>query len=190
MSISLAMTMKRVGVIHSTVVIAIWLVLSCGVPVMAEETPSLCKSDEKTFFSCLLTNQKIVSLCGDKSLSQEKGHLQYRFGKGLSSIELEYPEFGVKPVAAFKYYYEPSGAKGSITAVSFKINKYRYSLFDTSSAFGFNGSGLIVRRSGKLVTKMSCKLSLSSEVGDVFYLLKEIGLSGNADDVDYVGVEQ
>lgn len=116
------------------------LAFSCVYSIKILGAPAtLCNSDEKIAFPCWVSGSKMVSLCASPDLSKTTGYLQYRFGNS-ASIELDYPQRQVSPASAFKYlqYYFP---KGGTTAMSFTLSAYRYSLFRTTSAFGYNGAG-------------------------------------------------
>jgi hypothetical protein len=97
-----------------------------------ELATSLCAKEEKVVFSCTLKNAKVVSLCSSTKLSKTEGYLQYRFG-GSGKIELEYPKEREATQKAFKYshYFR---AQVDLTEISFTIDRYVYTIFDT-----FNG---------------------------------------------------
>lgn len=90
---------------------------------------SLCEKGEATFFSCVLENKKIVSLCGDSdNLSSTKnGYVQYRFGSP-SNMEMMYPKKHTPPVGIF---FKSDNSGGSVTTaneVFFNIGNYKYIL--------------------------------------------------------------
>ena len=90
---------------------------------------SLCEKSETIFFSCILENKKIVSLCGDgDNLSNPKtGYIQYRFGSP-SNMEMMYPKKHTPPVGIF---FKSDNSGGSVTTaneVFFNIGNYKYIL--------------------------------------------------------------
>jgi hypothetical protein len=93
---------------------------------------SLCVKGEKTVFSCVLNNAKTISLCSSAKLNKDEGYLQYRFGVP-GKIELEYPKERAAPQKSFQYnhYFR---AQVDLTEISFSIDGYVYTVFDT-----FNG---------------------------------------------------
>lgn len=160
--------------------------------VTLEQSMTLCEPKEVIVFSCSLPKRKIVSLCASKDAVNNVGYMQYRFGRGTSSIELEYPQKKAPPKEYFKYYTF-AFAKGGTAAISFRNGQYRYSLFSTTSAFGYNGSGVILSRDNKRVSFSKC-------IGDPFihdemqspipfFGLQRLGLPDAGDDISYIGPE-
>ena len=75
---------------------------------------TLCARDERIIFSCPIRRPaKIVSLCGSKNLTSERGYLQYRFGVP-EKIELEFPKdrTGTQP----KFQYTHRWTEGDVLA--------------------------------------------------------------------------
>ncbi len=60
-------------------------------PGWTETTVSHCTSNETILFSCVLKNQKIVSLCSTQKSPEDSGYIQYRFGANRR-IELLIPK--------------------------------------------------------------------------------------------------
>ena len=155
----------------------------------ADTQTTLCSDQETVVFSCALSDRKLVSLCASRNLSRDSGYLQYRFGQDISGIELEYPSRSTRASVAFKYLHHYF-AKGGTSAVSFRIGTFRYSLFRTTSAFGFNGAGVIVDKADKRIAYLRCEDSTILMDHDSFYHLSAVGLPDANGDVSYIGAEQ
>lgn len=165
-----------------------------------EPSTTLCKPEEDIVFSCLLVKKKIVSLCASKDASDTAGYMQYRFGRDTSSIELEYPQKKTLAKEFFKHY-SFAFPKGGAAAVSFRVGLYRYSLYSTVSAFGYNGSGVIVNR-GRDAIRVSFSKCISAPLKSkgitwitpfstdkhIGYF-ERLGLPDAGDDISYVGPE-
>jgi hypothetical protein len=164
--------------------------LAAGASDSASNVPgSLCSPAETTVFSCSLVSGKIVSLCASPDLSRDAGYLQYRLGHGPASIEMQYPRTPVPASSAFKYLQEYA-ARGGTSAVSFRVGRFRYSLFRTTSAFGFNGAGVIVDRAQRRVAYTRCDDKTIVTDSDRFYQLSGLGLPDADGDISYIGTEE
>ena len=155
---------------------------------------TLCKPEEVIVFSCGLTKKRIVSLCASKDANNSSGYMQYRLGRDASTIELEYPRIRALAKDSFKYYTF-AFPKGGTAAVSFKVGAYRYSLYSTSSAFGYNGSGVIVNR-GKDAIRVSFLKCIDEPVVQnemqtlfPFFGLQSLDLPAAGDDISFDGPE-
>jgi hypothetical protein len=90
---------------------------------------TLCAKDERIIFSCPIKRPaKIVSVCGSKDLTSNRGYLQYRFGLP-GKVELEYPKDRTGTQQKFKYthYFR---AQFDLTEIGFTIDGYEYSVFN------------------------------------------------------------
>ncbi|MBV9958095.1 MAG: hypothetical protein JO360_06715 [Acidobacteria bacterium] len=88
---------------------------------------TLCSQNETIIFSCgMRKSTKILSLCGSKDLSSQKGYVQYRFGQP-GKVELEYPTSRQNTQSAFNYarYTRPLV---TYLALRFETNGYKYSI--------------------------------------------------------------
>jgi hypothetical protein len=168
------------------------LLLLCPVSFAADEhapAPStLCASGEKTMFSCAVLNGKIVSLCASTDLSRNTGYLQYRYGRTPDSVELQFPRGTQRSDGTFKYLQQYF-AKGGTTALSFWIGPFRYSVFRTTSAFGFNGAGIIVSKDQRRVAYMRCNDKTIVSDDERLSQLPGLGIPEAGGDVSYVGAE-
>jgi hypothetical protein len=157
-------------------------------------TTTLCKLEETTVFSCALPKKKIVSLCASKDASENTGYMQYRFGRNISSIELEYPHKKIPAKEVFKYYSFVF-SKGGTAAISFRIGSYRYSLFSTASVYGYNGAGVILNRGQNAirVSFLQCieQPTIRNEIQSPtpFFGLQHLELPDAEDDISYIGSE-
>lgn len=93
------------------------------------QSNSLCATDEQIIFSCAVKRSaKIVSLCGSRQLTRERGYLQYRFGLP-GKVELEFPKDHHATQQQFHYshYFR---FQVDLTEIKFQIEGYEYSIFD------------------------------------------------------------
>jgi hypothetical protein len=169
------------------------LLCPLGLAASASDAPEpqkdLCNSGETVVFSCSVGEEKIVSLCGSPDLSRDAGYLQYRYGHDPGKLEMTYPRRMDRSDAAFKYWQEYA-ARGGTSALSFRVGRFRYSVFSTTSAFGFNGAGVIVDRGGKRVAYLKCDDKTIVTQADRFYQLSGLGFPDARGDVSYVGADE
>lgn len=161
---------------------------------------TLCEPEEVIVFSCALPKKKTVSLCASKDASDNTGYMQYRLGRNVSSIELEYPRKKA-PAKDFFKHYTFAFSKGGTAAVSFWIGIYRYSLYNTSSSFGYNGAGVIVNRGKNTIRAAFLKCtSTPIKSAEVTWItpfatderigyFERLGLPDAGDDISYDGPE-
>jgi hypothetical protein len=167
------------------------LLLSCPVSFAADQhapAATLCAGAEKAVFSCSVLNGKIVSLCASPDLSRSAGYLQYRYGRTHDSVELQFPASTRREDGTFKVLQQYF-AKGGTTALSFWIGPFRYSVFRTTSAFGFNGAGIIVSKDQRRVAYMRCNDQTIVTDDQRFNGLSGFGIPDANGDVSYVGAE-
>lgn len=90
---------------------------------------SLCTTSEIIVFNCVLArNEKMVSLCASKQLTDKVGYLQYRFGT-LKRTELEFPHNRQDSILRFQmsHYFRPMVSR---TSISFENEHNRYAIVD------------------------------------------------------------
>jgi ABC-type Fe3+-hydroxamate transport system substrate-binding protein len=90
---------------------------------------TLCAKNERVIFSCPVKRPaRIVSLCGSKDLTSDRGYLQYRFGVP-EKVELEFPQSKTGTQQKFQYthYFR---AQVDLTEISFSSNGYEYQITD------------------------------------------------------------
>ncbi|BDM64457.1 hypothetical protein NFHSH190041_19090 [Shewanella sp. NFH-SH190041] len=89
---------------------------------------TLCHPEEKVYASCVLTNKKIVSFCGDKSIhaSPDSGYAQYRYGT-TKKIEMFYPKKLIPPKNHIFYVDASMGSVTTSDVLIFNSGNYQYS---------------------------------------------------------------
>jgi hypothetical protein len=95
----------------------------------ATQPNTLCAQGERVIFSCALRQTaKVVSVCASQDLTNEKGYLQYRFGRP-GKIELEFPKDRANTQQQFEYshYFR---ARVDLTEINFTVDGVSYSVFD------------------------------------------------------------
>lgn len=113
------------------------------------QSPSLCTSTEQTVFACMV-GKKLLSICGSKELTPTVGYLQYRFGRSIDNLELEFPQEKTHPTQWFRFASPFSGAKSSLNKLQFQHSNYRYTVSAFTSAFSDAGFGVeVVAPDGK-----------------------------------------
>ena len=131
---------------------------------------TLCAKSERVIFSCPIKRPlKIVSLCGSKDLSSERGYLQYRFGLP-DKVELEFPKdrTGTQQKFQYSHYFR---AQVDMTEISFNINGYQYQITDD-----YNGEekpaqtiqGVMVTAPGKPKdVSFTCRIKPKADYADL-----------------------
>jgi hypothetical protein len=169
------------------------VVMLCPVSFAADDAPpapqTLCAGAETAMFSCSVLSGKVVSLCASPDLSRDTGYLQYRYGRNAENIELEFPRSTHRGDGTFKYMQQYFG-KGGTTALAFWVGPFRYSVFRTTSAFGFNGAGIIVSKDNRRVAYMRCNDKTIVTDDDRLSQLPGLGIPEANGDISYVGAEQ
>ncbi len=156
--------------------------LSLGsAPAMA--APTLCSANERVLFSCS-TGAHTASICASKVLSKGAA-MQYRFGKP-GSLELVYPDAGVKPADAFVLgTLAFSGGGGAW--LRFSKSPFRYTIFTATGKWGPGGaladaSGVAIEKDGKEFAHFPCRGGADSEIGPD--LIEKLGLTEAAEEFD------
>jgi len=127
---------------------------------------SHCSAKEQTLFSCD-TGHKTVSVCASPDLSANAGSLQYRFGR-LGAPELVYPS------AEGNWRQVTRGgtltfAGGGGAYLSFAKGPYRYVVYTAIGKGWGQKAGVVVEKSGKRLTSLSCTDKETSDLGpDLF----------------------
>lgn len=145
--------------------------------------PTLCAANERVLFSCS-TGAHTASICASKVLSKDAA-MQYRFGKP-GSLELVYPEGGVKPADAFVLgTLAFSGGGGAW--LRFNKGPVRYTIFTATGKWGPGGAladaaGVSVEKDGKEFGHFPCRGGADSEIGPD--LIEKLGLTEAAEEFD------
>ena len=136
----------------------------------ALQAGTLCAKSERVIFSCPIKRPlKIVSLCGSKDLSSDRGYLQYRFGLP-DKIELEFPKdrTGTQQKFQYSHYFR---AQVDMTEISFSIDGYQYQITDD-----YNGEekpaqtiqGVMVTAPGKPKdVSFTCRIKPKADYADL-----------------------
>jgi hypothetical protein len=149
------------------------IVISTVGAIQCHAAESLCADNEKVYFSCEI-KRKILSLCLNKTSSQ----LHYKFGENIEKPELVFPNPNGKGSHDFYSSYE-GGAKSGSQTIGFAIGQYMYVVFETRSAFGYNGAGVAISKNEKMEAVMQCnKGSLNSD--NFFGKAEELGFPEKA----------
>lgn len=134
---------------------------------------SLCNADEAILFSCPIRGQnKTLSVCGSKKITESAGYIQYRFGtKG--KIDLRYPEAKRPPLGLFTKKYSASYGSGSNStvldaSVTFHTGQHTYVIYsdwingtpdelnnDRRGVYGYH-IGVKVYKKNKVIGKLVC----------------------------------
>jgi hypothetical protein len=132
----------------------------CGLVALASSAHAagLCKPNETTVFSCdIKESKKTVSICTSPDLSQNRGHIQYRYGIP-NKIDLEFPKDPQNSQSQFGYD-EYSRPDLSTFVVGFNNGGYRYEISETTEG-GDEGvttrSLLVSSDKKKRGTKLTC----------------------------------
>jgi|GEM_PF-1719989 len=109
---------------------------------------SLCTQGEKTIWSCETTGRKIVSICGSRELTKERGYVQYRFGRP-GRVELEYPRQRQNTQTAFSYF-RYTRPLVTYLGLRFQTGGYDYEVYDNfnEEAGGSSEAGVTVTPTG------------------------------------------
>lgn len=151
----------------------------------AAKTPSsLCTEDESVIFACS-TGSKFVSVCEAKKATRTTGHLQYRFGKldSTEPLDLTLPEAYMPANKAATGEHMPfSGGAGAF--LRFDKGAFSYVVYTGVGRWGPKGetrekAGVVVERSGKLVSSLKCKGEVQSELGPEWMEKRAIKLKPN-----------
>jgi hypothetical protein len=155
--------------------------VSFSAPALA--APTLCAANERVLFSCS-TGAHTASICASKVLSKDAA-MQYRFGKP-GSLELVYPEAGVKPADAFVLgTLAFSGGGGAW--LRFNKGPFRYTVFTAIGKWGPGGApadagGVSVEKDGAEFGHFPCRGAAESEIGPD--LIEKLGLTEAAEEFD------
>lgn len=110
---------------------------------------TLCGVDEKIYFSCPFSDEKIVSICASGNSDPSSGYVQYRYGKP-NNIEMMFPQKKIPPM---KRFFVVNASEGSVNKdiIKFKNGSYTYLVSQMSM------SNLTVLKNGKMVLRRICE---------------------------------
>jgi hypothetical protein len=104
--------------------------------------------------------------------------MQYRYGR-KNNVELAYPEFSVKPVAAFTGGTMMFSGGGGAW-LRFSKSPFRYTIFTGIGKWGRGGSpaevaGIAVENDGREFANFPCRAPAESRIGPDFF--EKLGLN-------------
>jgi hypothetical protein len=126
----------------------------------AVNSKSLCQAREQTIWTCTTTRNKIASVCASRSLTEDRGYVQYRFGTP-GKIELEFPKARQDSPRAFKYsrYTRP---RVTMLTLKFANNGVVYEIHDDDNSEekpAVRAASIDIKNSeGKDISSVVCKL--------------------------------
>ncbi|WP_143505415.1 hypothetical protein [Pseudomonas sp. ICMP 460] len=109
---------------------------------------TLCSANEKIYFSCTFSDEKIVSICASGNSDPSSGYVQYRYGTP-NNIEMMFPQKQLPPM---KRFFVVNASEGSVNKdiIKFKNGSYTYLVSQMSM------SNLTVLKNGKMVLRKVC----------------------------------
>lgn len=111
----------RLKVVERFWIVYTLLIGACSTPGLADEIKDHCLPGEEVYFSCLMKNEKTLSLCGSKKV------LSYRYGHA-NNLELVFPDAAPLSMTRFKYNnYFRYGI--DYYRVSFLNGQYNYHIY-------------------------------------------------------------
>lgn len=111
----------RLNVVERFWVVYTLLLGACSSPGFADEIKDHCLPGEEVYFSCLMKNEKILSLCGSKKV------LSYRYGHA-GNLDFVFPDAAPHSLTRFKYNnYSRYGV--DYYRVSFLNGQYNYHIY-------------------------------------------------------------
>jgi hypothetical protein len=114
---------------------------------------ALCDQPQENYFSCRTRDDKLIELCGGKTV-------EYRFGKP-AKIELVYPKSPDDAPLRFAHYSRPVTDR---IEISFSTGGVHYSVFDYSEGRKHTAGVRATKAGGKEVT-IACKGPIVSRLG-------------------------
>jgi len=146
-----------------------------------QSVESLCFVDEAVVFSCSSIKGKSISLCSSSLLTESEGYLQYRYGAKGKIPELVHPKRPEHPKAHFIAGTVPYSGGGA-SYLKFSKGNFIYTVF-TGVGKGLEKEGVVVKKSGKQITTVTCDGPFLSELGPV--LFEKLGLQKDPLELDF-----
>lgn len=120
-----------------------FIILFAFISTTTQASNVLCLSNELTYFSCTMTNNKILSLCGISHLKENQ--VTYKFGTA-NKIEFIYPNYlNANNLLTYNHYMR---YQTDYYRVKFSNNEYLYEIFKN-----YNGEEANNVRVGIIITK-------------------------------------
>jgi hypothetical protein len=153
-----------------------------------------CGKDEIDYFSCVLTNSKVVSVCGSelkdpKTFEQsDDAWVQYRFGH-LKQIEFKYPNSKLGSIEKFEgNSFHPYGEDHAVLDLRFITKNAFYSVELVSSYENPEterlAGGVLVELENKRIN-LNCRGPIEPHYWTSFSVLFQ-SISGPKDDSDFM----
>lgn len=136
-----------------------------GKPVRYDQPPSLCRFNEKTYFSCSVKGGKMIAVCGSRIITETRGYLQYRFGKE-NAIELALPKNLDHPS---KFFTQTKflGMREESATLKIRNEPFSYTVYYTKGTGSNLANGVVVTKNNKQVADIPCSENFA--VGDLFF---------------------
>jgi hypothetical protein len=157
------------------------------------KTTTLCQPKEIIAFSCSTVSNNIVSLCASPDISKKAGYMQLRVGKNINTLEIEYPKRHSHPSLSFKQSVQRAQS-GTASAISFKINANRYTLFLTKTQWEPEIAGVVLDNGKKLVSFDQClneTVATTFDTGGIIngFEFTELDIPDAKDDISFAQLE-
>ena len=105
--------------------------------------PTLCSAAEETYFSCPISRERLISVCGSKRQAADE-LLQYKVGTLVGNPELVYPDRPAVAKGRFEFV-DPTFAKARLLNLRFKVAGTAYVVYRYSGAFAESAAGVASR---------------------------------------------
>jgi len=133
-----------------------------------------CLTTERLLFECQAEGGKWISLCVSASFPEPASELQYRFGpKGAA--ELVFPEDPTLWRSSFRWG-KVAYARSEAYELTFEQDGYKYVVFDqdTLGTELDHGSGVSVRKDGKILPTVGCEQNKKLAMDNLESVLPEL----------------
>lgn len=133
--------------------LVVLLLVSSRVHAVESDEPTLCRLDERTFFSCKI-KEKTLSICASP-LDQPFEALEYRYGAS-SKIEMTYVATRENK-NRFYAYVDPVSPGALVSQVWFDSGSFRYLVSQCVGGNCPKKGGLIVYKNNKPIRSAACE---------------------------------
>jgi len=167
---------SRVGV---AVVFVMFMSAFAGEAAAEEHVTSLCKADERVFFSCPLRNtKKTVSICAAAPKDGPVQRLTYRYGAGRAELQFE---ANSQNQNRFSATVGPASPNASVRQVWFERKGVRYIVSSCIGGDCPHRGGLIVRRGKRVLTSRACAMDSAQHVSQPWFLSEVLKFGSDID---------
>jgi hypothetical protein len=126
-------------------------------PSKTSSTAHLCAANEQTFFACVTSRRRFISVCG-----ASPNNIQYRFGSSTTKVDLTFPKNIADGAKQFAYAHY-SRYQVERTEISFKNQGTRYSVFDYTES-GKRSAGVNIETPDGKESSLRCLKSTRSNL--------------------------